>query len=338
MISIIVPVYNLEEYLPKCLESIVNQTYGDLQIILVDDGSTDSSGKICDDFAAEDSRITVIHKTNGGVSAARNDGLAIAEGEYVGFVDGDDIIAPDMYGVLLEKAEGSHADLTVCSYVTRTPAADIRKTADSFYTSDFRAEPERFLYLYNNYLLNALWNKLFRRELIKSGFPVGVKMGEDLMFILRYMDGCKSVCMTDRCLYEYVIRGNSATSSFQPQRVDTVIRLYRVLNRFCETFDSDEVNRSIYYTNLKKLDAAFSDVMLHKLQRSEIIGVIESWCGNPTLHRFLEKYGTSNNVPYSLICNSDAKAVYGFLRSKSVFPRLRITAKNAVVHLLGRQR
>lgn len=336
MISIIVPVYNLEEYLPQCLESIINQSYSDLQIILVDDGSADGSGKICDDFAAKDPRITVIHKPNGGVSAARNDGLAIAKGEYVGFVDGDDVIDSDMYSVLLEKAESFHADLTVCSYITRTAAAEIRKNADSFYTADFRAEPERFVYLYNNYLLNALWNKLFRRDLIKSGFPVGVKMGEDLMFVLRYMEGCKSVCMTDECLYKYTIRGTSATASFQPQRVDTVIRLYRVLERFCKTFDTGEVDCSIYFANLKKLDAAFSDVMLHRLQRHEIICVIDSWCGNPTLHKFLDKYGSSQEMPYKLICSSDAKAVYGYLKRRSVLPRFRITARNAVGRLLGR--
>ena len=96
LISIIVPVYNVERYLVKCLDSIVNQTYQNLQIILIEDGSSDNSGKICDDYSKKDQRISVIHKRNEGLSAARNEGLDIAEGEYIGFVDSDDYIEPDM--------------------------------------------------------------------------------------------------------------------------------------------------------------------------------------------------------------------------------------------------
>lgn len=336
MISIIVPVYNLEAYLSRCIESIINQSYRDLQIILVDDGSTDGSGEICDVFAAKDSRITVIHKPNGGVSTARNDGLAVAKGEYVGFVDGDDIIAPEMYSLLLSKAESSHADLTICSYITETVAGEVPKRAESFFVANMGTQPERFLYLYNNYLLNTLCNKLFRRELIKLGFPVGVKMGEDLMFILHYMKGCKSICLTNECLYRYILRRSSATASFQPQRVETVIKLYGEVDSFCKIFDSDNVRYSVYSVNLQNLDAAFMDIMLHKMPKSEIISVIEAWCSNPLLHGFLEKYGTSQQNPYNLICSADTKAIYSFYRRKSIPLRLRGPVKDTVRRLKGK--
>ena len=100
LISIIVPIYNVELYLEKCIESIINQTYKNLEIILVDDGSTDSCGKICDEYAKKDNRIKVIHKINGGLSDARNKGMEIAKGKYIGFVDGDDYVASDMYETL----------------------------------------------------------------------------------------------------------------------------------------------------------------------------------------------------------------------------------------------
>ena len=116
LISIIVPVYNVEQYLDDCLISIINQTYKNIEIILIDDGSTDKSGKICDEYAKKDSRIIVIHKENGGVSSARNAGLRIAKGAYIGFVDPDDWIAEDMYEVLYSNAKKYDADVSVCKY------------------------------------------------------------------------------------------------------------------------------------------------------------------------------------------------------------------------------
>ena len=104
-ISIIVPVYNIEEYLPRCIESILNQTYNNLELILVDDGSKDKSGEICDAYAKKDNRVVVLHKENGGSSSARNAGIAIAKGEYLGFVDSDDYIEPDMYEKMVAVIE-----------------------------------------------------------------------------------------------------------------------------------------------------------------------------------------------------------------------------------------
>ena len=116
LISVIVPVYKVERYLCRCVDSIIAQTYTNLQIILVDDGSPDGSGAICDDYAAKDSRITVIHKKNGGLSDARNAGLVAACGSYIGFVDSDDYIEPEMFEELLLKAMDTGADLTLCDF------------------------------------------------------------------------------------------------------------------------------------------------------------------------------------------------------------------------------
>ena len=117
LISVIVPVYNVEQYLPKCIDSILAQTYENLEIILVEDGTKDSSGVICDEYAAKDARIRVIHKENGGLSSARNAGMEIARGEYFGFVDSDDWIEPEMYENLMALAQKYDADVFVKGYI-----------------------------------------------------------------------------------------------------------------------------------------------------------------------------------------------------------------------------
>ncbi|MGZ5551627.1 MAG: glycosyltransferase family 2 protein, partial [Nitrososphaeraceae archaeon] len=114
-ISIIIPVYNGVKYLPKCIDSVLNQTYKNLEIILVDDGSTDESGKICDTYSLKDNRIKVVHKQNGGLSDARNTGLKIATSEYIGFVDSDDFIESDMYEILLKTLYAYDADIVQCA-------------------------------------------------------------------------------------------------------------------------------------------------------------------------------------------------------------------------------
>ena len=118
LISVIVPVYNVEKYVKKCVDSIIAQTYRNLEIILVDDGSTDSSGRICDELASIDKRIIVIHKPNGGLSDARNAGISIARGKYLGFVDGDDLIHPQTYEILLTNALKCDAEISEGGYIT----------------------------------------------------------------------------------------------------------------------------------------------------------------------------------------------------------------------------
>lgn len=116
LISVIIPVYNVEKYLHRCLDSVIEQTYKNLEVILIDDGSTDHSGEICDDYAAKDVRIHVIHQENQGVSAARNKGLDTAKGEYIAFVDSDDYILPEMYAKMLECIIENNVDFCVCQW------------------------------------------------------------------------------------------------------------------------------------------------------------------------------------------------------------------------------
>ena len=197
MISVIVPVYNVEKYIRKCLDSIVNQTYRDLEIILVDDGSTDASGAICDEYAEKDIRIKVIHKENGGQSSARNLGLDIATGEYIGFVDSDDTIELETYHLLVSSMQGN--DIVICGhnvvYEEKTETCCREESA----LDNAGLWSEVF-----GRLNNAVWNKLYRRELLKGiYFDARFAHGEDLLFNLHYLKVARNGCVLNRALYNY---------------------------------------------------------------------------------------------------------------------------------------
>ena len=206
LISIIVPVYNVEAYLDRCMESILKQTYKRLEIILVDDGSTDSSREKCDTYAKQDSRIKVIHKKNGGLSDARNAGLALATGDYIGYVDSDDWIEPDMYQCLYDACVEHDAELAVCRYFReyqdRTEAGGTGKivplSRDELLKIYISGNDEYVIY-------NSVWSKLFKRELVADMiFPKG-RNSEDIMYTTRAFCRLDRAAYIDRCLYHYVL-------------------------------------------------------------------------------------------------------------------------------------
>ena len=186
LISVIVPVYNMEQYLERCINSIKKQSYSNLEIILVDDGSTDHSADMCDTYAQEDQRIKVIHKVNGGLSDARNAGLAIATGAYIGYVDSDDWIEPQMYQKMYEACIENEAQVAVCRYAKVYSDETIR--GGNHKTTVFERDSILKVYLSDNsdYIVyNSVWSKLFAREIIVGEiFPVG-KNSEDIMYTTR---------------------------------------------------------------------------------------------------------------------------------------------------------
>lgn len=252
LISVIVAVYNIEKYIAKCIASIQNQTFSNLQIILVDDGSTDSSGKICDDFAKEDKRIQVIHRKNGGLSAARNTGLDVAKGDYIAFVDGDDWIEPTMYEVMAEQATLKHADLVACRY--RCIYKDYEKDGSTGNIVVFR-KPLEMLIQYlkedENYLIqHAAWNKLYHKNLLtEERFPVG-EWYEDIVFSARVLS--KVICgvYIDTALYNYVcereasIMNAGMTKRIFTDRIPAYLKKEEFLNRLD---DKEPVNLHRYY-------------------------------------------------------------------------------------------
>ena len=210
-ISVIVPVYNPGEYLRRCIESILNQTESDLELILVDDGSTDGSGALCDAFAGQDARVRVIHKANAGVSAARNDGIRAARGEFVAFADGDDWLEPEMYGRLLAEQRQSGCDVVYCGF---RRVFENRTEEETF--------PETRLYadggvrdlaegLFRGELFGAVWRGLYARKTVTgTEFDPGIHYAEDLLFNLEILRKAGSVAVIPEVLYNYnKANGNS---------------------------------------------------------------------------------------------------------------------------------
>lgn len=224
MISIIVPVYNIENYLPRCMDSLFVQTDSDFEIILVDDGSTDLSGELCDQYAAQDLRIQVIHKKNGGLSSARNAGLGTARGQYILFLDGDDYLAPCALRLLSRLAdEKGDFDFIQFHYAETDGGwqADPAQKANARVCTDLH---EMFQYLYQHGGVAAsACTKLYRSSLFEHlRFQEGITH-EDEELITRLLPQCNRVIYTEFVLYGYVMRGGSIIhENFHPHKLDVL--------------------------------------------------------------------------------------------------------------------
>lgn len=226
MISILVPVYNVEKYLSRCLDSILAQTLTDYEVILVNDGSTDQSGVICDRYAAEHDRIKVIHQENAGVSQARNRLLAAARGEYITFVDSDDAIEPKYLETLLEDLQKTGADISICSWSEvsqeglRTEISwDNKENGFQNWTTEQAVKA----LLYQKSIDTNLWGKLYTNEVLKDiVFPKG-KAYEDLAVAYQIFLKAKRVCYRPEPLYLYTTNTSGISqSAFTPRRMDLI--------------------------------------------------------------------------------------------------------------------
>lgn len=219
MISIIIPVYNVEKYLRRCIDSILSQTYTDFEAILVDDGSTDESGKICDEYALKDSRIKVIHKKNGGVSAARNSGLDVAVGEYVAFCDSDDYLSADYLEVIFNSLKENNADCVVCNYTKVLENGEVVGGSNhASSVNKISTKSDAWEYIIKNIFGTQKhgWEactRIFKNEIIQKNkirFPTTCgNYAEDLAFVLNYSLYSSHVCSIDYSGYYYFLRDNS---------------------------------------------------------------------------------------------------------------------------------
>lgn len=219
LISVIVPVYKVEAYLDKCITSITAQTHKNLEIILVDDGSPDNCPQMCDKWAAKDTRIRVVHKINGGLSDARNAGIDVAVGDYIAFVDSDDWLEPEMYGIMLAALKAEHADISACNILSCFPERRVAWGCQEYTTGDSE-KILSLLYRDTAYPVSA-WNKIYRRELWNDlRFPKG-KICEDAFTTYQLVDKASKIVQIPEALYCYRIREDSImTSAFSHKRMD----------------------------------------------------------------------------------------------------------------------
>lgn len=231
LISVIVPIYNVENYLRKCVDSIINQTYKNLEIILVDDGSPDNCGKICNEYAQHDSRVKVIHKENGGLSDARNAGIDMAEGEYLAFVDSDDYIAEDMIEKLYKQLMKDNSDMSLCSFKYFDESGDeiLSRMDDSPIKNEIITGEQAV----NKLLENNPWyfvvacNKLYKKELFRGiRFPKG-KIHEDEFVVHHLFYRCAKISCISEPLYHYLQRRNSISNgTVSVKRLDLIEAMY----------------------------------------------------------------------------------------------------------------
>lgn len=242
-ISIIVPIYGVEEYLPQCIESIIAQTYKNLQIILVDDGSKDNSGRICDEYAAKDTRIIVIHQKNGGLVAARKSGLQIADGEYVGFVDGDDYVESVMYEKMLNGAAESGADVYHAGY-RKNAEDEIRGTGSDeeiILEKTNRSENLRRLIfdLEKGQIMSpCLCFKLFKRGIIQKAYssvPDTQSYGEDLVALTKCFYLSNKIVISSEGYYHYRVRNDSIMNKVEKKTLLRENRLRHCLEELLQS-------------------------------------------------------------------------------------------------------
>ncbi|WP_270310107.1 glycosyltransferase family 2 protein [Streptococcus infantarius] len=270
LVSIIVPVYNVEKYLKRCLDSIINQTYSSIEIILIDDGSTDSSGDICESYARLDSRITVIHKKNAGLGMARNTALDIAKGKYVIFVDSDDYIAPNMLENLYTTLVEAKADTCIGGY-QRVYSDKIEIFENPikgkiFDKSNILSDvlSKMFGRLNNNDSLEmSVWKVLFSNELIQTydiRFPSEREfISEDIIFDTEYYAKANRVVMSSDVGYYYCDNEDSLTTKYNPNRFDLQVKLYLEL--------IERVKRlKIYEVSIDRLNATLIAVARYSIK------------------------------------------------------------------------
>ncbi len=282
LVSVIVAVYNIEEYLPRCVDSILAQTYRNLEIILVDDGSKDQSGSICDSYAEKDRRIKVIHKKNGGLSDARNAGMNAATGEYIGFVDGDDWIEPDMYRAMYFACEKEKAQAAVCRYKQITKSGIIDGSAGNSVSLSRDEALEIYVCGDERYLIyNSVWSKLFARDLVEGmRFPVG-KNSEDIMFTTRAFCRMERLVYLDEAYYNYVLdrEGSIMNEKAGERRLKDEIPFWQEQIAYFREAGMPELSDKAAYHFYRRLLFYYIDFMENKKTRifaDQIVGLLRA--------------------------------------------------------------
>ena len=286
LISIIVPAYNIAEYLPRCLDSILNQTYNNLEIIVISDGSTDGTNQVIENYAAQDSRIVPVFKENTGVSDTRNRGLDIAKGEYIGFVDGDDFIEPEMYERLLKNAIEYDADISHCGYQMVFPSKVVYyyNTKKMVIQSHIKGIEDT---LRCDYVEPSPCIKIYKSEILQTlRMSKEIKTNEDVLFNFYAFVNAKKAIYEYIPFYHYILRNNSAaTSKVSLEKLINPIEVKKEIFFTCkESFNGELI--SISYNNL-----LFSVINAHRTMKREHLILFQSEMNRERLE--IKKIGIS---------------------------------------------
>ena len=241
MVSVIVPVYKSEKTLKKCVESVLNQEYQDVEIILVVDGPPDGSGILAEQLALTDGRIRVINQSNQGVSKARNKGIEVAMGEYIRFLDSDDYLEGNALGCMVQSIEKDESDLVIAGYHHLYYGQVIPKKPDFSGCFETKDGFDQMKKLYEGGFLNMPWNKLFKKSMIQSGFPVDISLGEDLIFNQNYIRNASKISVIQEYVCEYIQddRGTTLSTKKRDDKIEMALSLYQESKHFFEGLYAD---------------------------------------------------------------------------------------------------
>ncbi|MBD5545390.1 MAG: glycosyltransferase family 2 protein [Lachnospiraceae bacterium] len=336
MVSVIVPVYKSEKTLERCVKSLTMQSYKDLEILLVVDGPPDQSGELAEKLAGEDNRIRVINQKNQGVSAARNKGLKEAKGTYIRFLDSDDYVEKDSIQILVEAMEAGDTDFVVAGFHHLYFGRCIEKLPEQ--EGIFRVEESKdFIWkLYGAGFFHMPWNKLFKREMIKTGFPEDLNLGEDLLFNLAYLKGCKHFSTVKKPVCEFIQddRGTTLSTKKRKDKLEIALLLYERTGQAMEALFGDCRTEGVlenkliveFLDDLEQL--AFADSMTMK----EKLRIIDDY---KNALKKLKKEHPEHKVRLELL---DYKIIYFFLNiGCRHMTYLMIVLRGFVVRLLKRR-
>lgn len=336
-VSIIVPVYNAEKYLQECVESVLCQTLSDIELILVDDGSTDTSPALCDQYAVQDRRVKVIHKPNGRAASARNAGLRAASGEYVAFVDADDWISPNMY----EKMLQTNADVTLCDYVRfqgekQFPFTQPNVAAGSYNKAQIREK------IYPHLVMDGLeypitisnWALLIRREVIVKkclSYREDIRISEDAPFGSEVLYCADSFAyLKGEQLYHYRMTEGSASRTYQPWWWDSSLKINEETENFftkCADYDfTQQIKSNMFYLARAEIYYIMAN---SKLSRKEQNNKIKAVMNHPRVIRMMKGFDV-RSYPIQF------KLLYWSLRYRSVALRRIVGAMSTVRHAIGK--
>lgn len=313
MVSIIVPVYKSEKTLERCVKSLTMQSYQDIEILLIVDGPPDKSGILADELAKKDSRIRVINQKNQGVSAARNRGLKEAKGNYIRFVDSDDYVEGDSIEILVNAMEKEKTDFVIAGFHHLYFGRSIEKLPKQDGTFIVKENKEYVLQLYKEGYFNMPWNKLFKKEFIKTGFPDDLNLGEDLLFNLAYLKECGSFTTVKKPVCEFIQddRGTTLSTKKREDKLDIALMLYERTGQALEEIFGNKDNDWVLENKLlvEFLDDLEQLAFAKSMNSKEKFQVIDSY------KKALKKLKADNPLWKVKLELLDYKIIYFFLNA-----------------------
>ena len=320
-VSIIVPIYNVERFLDRCMDSLLNQTLKDIEIIMVDDGSPDNCPQMCDEYAKKDSRVKVVHKANAGLGYARNSGLDVASGEYVAFVDSDDYVDLDAYQTMYNEAVRVNADYVCCGYKRIAHGKCVWEYAGETYNkSDLFKGGECVEFLKgmigkdsSNHRFShfdfAVWHGIYQRRVLEQ---YNVRfcserdlISEDIVFHLDFIPHCHTIQTIPNTYYNYCLNEGTLTTKYKDGRFDAVVKLHGYIREYVREHDNYQLKEGIE----KRLDAFFFDKVNSTLSyesncnKRNPIDMIKLICNSKEVKALLMRIDTSNlDIKKQVIC------------------------------------